>query len=340
MLLGGGVLVLGGAGGVGKGVAAVACLTSGLCVAGVVIGVAVIGGVSYFAFRPRNDSDRRLIISDEPVSIRTADETAELGGFSDFSTGPLIELVYDGVALGSSPVPEWDEILATRYIDACQGFGGGAACVTQARDFISCVSYGGGSGSCADTKLLDGVVTVLMSSDEAADASASGDCAGTPVAPTDQADEALNRDRIADDARQVARTHRFHDGETSVNMTLICPEHLRGAWLEAFAGALLEQGLTLFAERWSFNRTSDAFKDFVERVAQSAVDAGSCEDGDFPVNVVDLEDKEGAEIVSTQRDATDRLGTFNIYAADNAVNGALVRHGNLQSTVTVQMSCL
>ncbi|MCB9621545.1 MAG: hypothetical protein H6724_19075 [Sandaracinus sp.] len=127
-----------------------ACVASGVCIAVVVVGAVVVAGSVALVIRARNRSDERRLAESPRVDVRVG--RATVVGRGGYATGPLLDLLYRGLSLGArSRISPLHEIHATRYVDACQSpaFRGGAACVSQARSYLSCVSYGGGN-ACAN----------------------------------------------------------------------------------------------------------------------------------------------------------------------------------------------
>lgn len=159
----GGVFLLNTGGGGPAVAGATACAASGVCIAGVIIGAVVIGGITYLAFRPDRPEDAAWLQVSGTITVETDEGTFAFDAQDElFTSGPLIDYLYEGLALGDAAVPSGlDEFVATRYVDFCQGsYGGGAACVAQARDYLQCVSYAGGA-ACVDDTLAPGLVAVV-----------------------------------------------------------------------------------------------------------------------------------------------------------------------------------
>lgn len=139
-----GVLVLSGTSGPGAVGAATACLFSGWCVAGVVIAVVAMGGWTYWVFEADNPSEVTAWPSGN-VELSIGSERVNTTSDGE-AVGPLAHYLRQGVTFGDQPIPMVGYIIATRYVDYCQGpaVQGGGACVLQARQYLSCLSFGGG----------------------------------------------------------------------------------------------------------------------------------------------------------------------------------------------------
>lgn len=346
-----GVLVLSGGGGAtatatattatatGTGLGVGACLASVIC--GVVVAAVVIGGVTLIAIHVDNRAD--------------AERARELTGAVNIDGGRTLAAVLGYQAAFDSrweaiegdtgfirAITSAEQFVAVTYSWQCQNYGGGDACVGRARDWVNCTTHGGGN---ACHRLVGGLeqyqsahAAVTSEDDRASDTdAATDDCPGVAQGLGDT-NPSINTASAEDAARGMDRS-RFRLGQTKANIALICPEDLVGPWLEALARAMADRGRTLRVNRFRFGPHSSPFADYVNRLQDAADGVGDCGPSDFPINVVEPEDPESAERISNQRDATDHIDGFSMYAMDEAAHRALIRHGNLSSTITSTYYC-
>lgn len=160
-----GVLMLSagkGLGGLALTGAAGACVASGVCIAGVVLGVVVVGGLTYLAFEVHNSRDAWHIETADRVDVHVGGYTIPTSTQAN-PIGPFADYLRQGVSFGPYPeyVTELTYAIAVQYYDYCSSpaVAGGAACLAHAREFLSCVSYDGGA-SCID--VFNGAVAAVI----------------------------------------------------------------------------------------------------------------------------------------------------------------------------------
>ncbi|MEM6294387.1 MAG: hypothetical protein AAGA54_24150 [Myxococcota bacterium] len=166
----------------GAGSGAVACAASGVCVAVVVVGLVVVGGVTLWALRPQRSSDYGTLATSPSIRVDFDDGTSSQtsGGYQP-SFDARIDRIYQSVSLGATPITGFEEFAASTYSWQCEAsFGGTESCIQKAGDFLNCISFGGGDACYGAIGGLAQYVFAASQSDSD-DMAGAWNCAGATV---------------------------------------------------------------------------------------------------------------------------------------------------------------
>lgn len=334
-----------------------ACFASVVC--GVVVGVVVVAGVTLVAVLVQDDADRAYAAEQLGPILLEGGSTLEASWNYQSAFDARRNDILDGVSPARS-LTGFEEFVAVTYSWQCQNHEGGEACVGRARDWAECVA---GEGGVACHRIVGGLAQYELAQAslesergsttrqramarrdrvqddggaETRDAE-EGDCFGVVQGWNADVDPDINISEVARAAEDLTRS-RLELGGTFERLALICPEHLITAWFEELARAM-NRHFILHPNRWRFGRDSDIFADYVRRIEDADRLAADCDESDFPVNSIEIEDPESVVRVSNQRDATDALDGYTFHVVDDAGYAAMVRHGNLASTLTDTYRC-